>query len=87
MFAPKNELPGDAFENTAFQQWSSLLTALHLFVKQIPPTDSCHQLDSDRCHSRPLMPELTLVSLLQRYLVLETVMPRGGIRKRPSAHL
>jgi hypothetical protein len=30
---------------------------------------------------------LTLVSLLERYLVLETAMPRGDIRKRPSAHL
>jgi hypothetical protein len=35
----------------------------------------------------PLMPALTLVSLLERYLVLETAMPHGKIRKRPSAHL
>jgi hypothetical protein len=33
------------------------------------------------------MPALTLVSLLERYLVLETAMPRGDNRKRPSAHL
>jgi hypothetical protein len=33
------------------------------------------------------MPALTLVSLLERYLVLENAMPRGDIRKRPSAHL
>jgi hypothetical protein len=33
------------------------------------------------------MPALTLVSLLERYLVLETAMPRGDIRKRPSAHV
>jgi hypothetical protein len=31
-------------------------------------------------------PALTLVSLLERYLVLETAMPYGDIRKRPSAH-
>jgi hypothetical protein len=55
--------------------------ALHLFVKQIPPTDSCHQADSDRCNFHPLMPALTLVSLPERYLVLETAMPRGDIRK------
>jgi hypothetical protein len=28
---------------------------------------------------------LTLVSLPERYLVFETAMPRGDIRKRPSA--
>jgi hypothetical protein len=33
------------------------------------------------------MPALTLVSLLERYLVLQIAMPRGGIRKRSSAHL
>jgi hypothetical protein len=33
-----------------------------------------------------IMPALTHVSLLERYLVLETAMPRGDIRKRPSAH-
>jgi hypothetical protein len=33
------------------------------------------------------MPALTLVSLLERYLALETVMPRGDIKKQPSAHL
>jgi hypothetical protein len=32
------------------------------------------------------MPALTLVSLLEKYLVLETAMPHGDIRKRPSAH-
>ncbi len=61
--------------------------ALHLFVKQIPPTESWHQVDSYRCNSHPDMPTLTLVSLLERYMVLETAMPRGDIRKRPSAHL
>jgi hypothetical protein len=59
--------------------------ALDLFVKQIPPTDSRHQVDSDRCNFHLLMPALTLVSLLERYLVLEAAMPRGDIRKRPSA--
>jgi hypothetical protein len=33
------------------------------------------------------MPALTLVSLLERYLVLKTAMPHGDIRKRSSAHL
>jgi hypothetical protein len=63
--------------------------ALHIFVKQqIPPTDSWHKVDSDRCNFHPLMPALTLVSLLERYLVLETAMPRGDIRIRLSdAHL
>jgi hypothetical protein len=61
--------------------------ALHLLVKQIPPTDSWHQVDSDRCNFHPPKPALTLVSLLERYLVFETAMPRGDIRKRPSAHL
>jgi hypothetical protein len=61
--------------------------ALHLFVKQIPSTDSWHQVDSDRCNFHPPMPALTLVSLLERYLVLETAMPPGDIRKQPSAHL
>jgi hypothetical protein len=32
------------------------------------------------------MPALTLVSLLEKYL-LETAMPRGDIRIRPSVHL
>jgi hypothetical protein len=40
--------------------------ALHLFVKQIPKTDSWHQVDVDRCNFYPLMPALTLVSLLGR---------------------
>jgi hypothetical protein len=61
--------------------------AIHLFVKQIPPTDSWHQVDSDTCNLYPLMPALTLLSLLETYLMLETAMPRGDIRKRPSAHL
>jgi hypothetical protein len=61
--------------------------ANHLFVKQIPPTNFWHQVDSDRCNFHPLMPALTLVSLLEGYLVLETAMPRGDIRKRPSARL
>jgi hypothetical protein len=33
------------------------------------------------------MPALTLVSLLERYLVLENAMLRGDTRKRPSAHV
>jgi hypothetical protein len=40
--------------------------ALYLFVKQIPPGESWHQVDSDRCNFHPLMPALTLVSLLER---------------------
>ncbi len=56
-------------------------------MKQIPPTDSWHQVDSDRCNFHHLVPALTLVSLLERYLVLETAMPRGDIRTRPSAYL
>jgi hypothetical protein len=49
MFTPKNRTvkPGDAFENSAFDQWFENVKgcrerALHLFVKQIPPTDSWH---------------------------------------------
>jgi hypothetical protein len=61
--------------------------AIRSFVKQIPPTDSWHQVDSDRCDFHPLMPALTLVSLLGKFLVLETAMPRGDIGTRPSAHL
>jgi hypothetical protein len=61
--------------------------ALHIFVKQMPPTASWHQVDTDMCNFHPLMPAVTLVSLLERYLVLETATPRGDIRKRPSAHL
>jgi hypothetical protein len=48
-------------------------------VKQIPPIDSWHKVHSDRSNFHPLMPALTLVSLLERYLVLETAMPRGDI--------
>jgi hypothetical protein len=33
------------------------------------------------------MPALSIVSLLERYLVLETAMPRGDIKKRPAAQL
>jgi hypothetical protein len=33
------------------------------------------------------MPVLTLVSLLERDLLLKTAMPRGGIRKQSFAHL
>jgi hypothetical protein len=84
--------PGDAFEYIAFEQWFENVRGcreadLHLFVKQIPPTDSWHHVDSDRCNFHPLMPALTLVTLLERYLVLETAMPRGDIRKRLSAYL
>jgi hypothetical protein len=37
--------PGDAFENTAFEQWFENVrgcrkAAFHEFVKQIPPKDS-----------------------------------------------
>jgi hypothetical protein len=94
MFTPKKRTvkPGDAYKNSAFEQWFENVkgcreAALHLFVKQIPPTDSWHQVDSDRCNSHPLMPALPLVSLLERYLVLETAMPRGDIIKRLTAHL
>jgi hypothetical protein len=94
MFTPKKRTvkPGDAFENTAFELVFENVrgcreVAIHLFVKQIPPTDSWHHFDSDWCRFHPFMPALTLVSLLERYLVLETAMPRGDIRKRPSAHL
>jgi hypothetical protein len=55
------------------------------FLKQIPPTDSWHQVDSDRCNFHPFMPALTLVSLLERYLVLETAMPRGDIRRHQTS--
>jgi hypothetical protein len=94
MFNPKKRTvkPGGAFENTAFEQWFENVkgcteAALHVFVKQIPPTDIWHQADSDRCNYHPLMPALTLVSLLERYKWFETATPRGDIRKRPSAHL
>jgi hypothetical protein len=47
MFTSKKRTvkPGDTFENTAFQQWFENVTgfreaALHLFVKQKPPTNS-----------------------------------------------
>jgi hypothetical protein len=53
----------------------------------MPPTEAWHQVDSGKCNFHALMPALTLVSLLERYLVLETAMPRGDIRKLPSAHL
>jgi hypothetical protein len=54
--------------------------ALYLFVKQIPPTDSYwYQVDSDRCNFHALMPALILVSLLEKYLVLESATPRGDI--------
>jgi hypothetical protein len=76
MFTPKKRIvkPGDAFENTAFEQWFENVrgcneAALHLFLKHTPPTDSCHEVDSDRCNFYPLIPALTLVSLLERYLV------------------
>ncbi len=58
---------------------------LHLFVKQILPIDSWHQVDWGRCKFYLLMPALTLVSLLERYLVLETATPRGDDVNRPSA--
>ncbi len=55
---------------------SGAVEKLLFIVKQIPPTDSWHQVDSDRCNFHPLMPAWTLVSLLERYLVLELAMPR-----------
>jgi hypothetical protein len=94
MFIPKKRTikPGYTFENTAFLQWFENVrgcreAALRVFVKQISPTDSWHQVDSNRCNFHPLLPALTIVSLLKRYLVLETAKPRGNIRKQPSAHL
>jgi hypothetical protein len=94
MFTPKKRTfkPGYAFENTAFEQWFENVkgcreAALHLFLKLIPPTDSWHQVDSSRRNFHPLMPALTLLSLLERYLCFETATSRGDIRKRPSAHL
>jgi hypothetical protein len=63
MFTPKKRTvkPGDAFENIAFEQWFENVrgcreAALRLSVKQIPPTDSWHQVDSDRCNFHSLMP-------------------------------
>jgi hypothetical protein len=84
--------PGDAFENTAFELVFENVkgrreAALNLFVKQMPPIDSRHRADSSRCNFHLRIAGLTLVSLLERYLVLETAMPRSDIRKRPSAHL
>jgi hypothetical protein len=65
MFIPKKRTvnPGDQFEITACQQWfedvkGSTEAALHLLVKKIPPTDSWHQVDSDRCNLYPLTPAL-----------------------------
>jgi hypothetical protein len=50
-------------------------------VKQISPTDLFwHQVDSDKCNFHPLIPALTLVSLLERYLWFETATPRGDFR-------
>jgi hypothetical protein len=40
--------------------------ARRLFVKQILPTDSWHQVESDKCTFHHFMPALTLVSLLER---------------------
>jgi hypothetical protein len=81
MFKPKKRTvkPRDAFENAAFEQWFENVrgcreAALHLIVKQISSTDSWRRVDSDRYNFHPLMPTLTLVSLLERYLVLETAM-------------
>jgi hypothetical protein len=80
MFTSKKRTvkPGYAFENTAILQWFDNLmgcseAALHLFVEQIPPTDSWHQFDKDRCNFHPLMPAITLLSLLERYLVTSGV--------------
>jgi hypothetical protein len=50
MFSPKLRTvkPGDALENPAFELWFEDVKGhreadLQLFVKQIPPIDSCHQ--------------------------------------------
>jgi hypothetical protein len=68
--------PGDAFENTAFEQRFENVkgcreAALHLFVKQIPPTAPWHQVDSDRGNFHPLMPALTLVSLWRNHFSVQ----------------
>jgi hypothetical protein len=53
MFTLKKQTtkPGNAFENTAFEQWFENVkgcreAALHLFVKQIPPGIKSIQIDS-----------------------------------------
>ncbi len=56
-------------------------------MKQIPPTDSWHKVDSDRCNFHPLMPALTLVSLLERYLVLETAICRVATSENDRPHI
>jgi hypothetical protein len=49
--------------------------ALYLCVKQIQPTDSWHQIDPDGINFHTLMPEFTLISLLERYLWFESATP------------
>jgi hypothetical protein len=92
MFTPRKRTgkPGDALENTAFEQLLENVkgcreAALHFLVKLIPPTDSWHQFNSDWGNFHPLMPALTLVSLLERYL--RFAPPRGDMRIRPSADI
>jgi hypothetical protein len=94
MFTPKKVTvePGDAFKNPAselvFENVKGCReAALHIFVKQIPPTDSWHQVDSDRCNFHPLMPALTLVSLLERSLVLETAICRVATSENDRLHI
>jgi hypothetical protein len=84
--------PGDAFEDTAFEHRFENVeccreAAVHLFVKQKPPSDSWRQVDSDRCNFHPLTPALTLVSLLERYLWFGTATSCGDIGKQPFADL
>jgi hypothetical protein len=48
--------------------------------------DYWHQVNSGRCNFNLLMPALTVVSLLETYLLFETATPRGDIVNRPSAY-
>jgi hypothetical protein len=61
--------------------------ARHLVVKQMPPIDSRRQIDSGSCNFHFLMPALTLVSLLKKYLWFEIATSRGDIVNRPPAYL
>jgi hypothetical protein len=51
------------FSNGLKMSWA-VEELLQLFGKQIPPTESWHEVDSDRCNCHLFMPALTLVSLL-----------------------
>ncbi len=77
----KNELSSQEMQLKILHFSSGLKTVrgcreadIHLFVKQIPPIDSWHKVYQDRSNFHPLMPALTLVALLERYLVLETAI-------------